>query len=156
MGEAKQRKENAKVAKFVEASEQERVALANLLEATRPKGEVDQRRWQRLYDDFEIEPVDVAREKADLKAVEEAQGDPSRKQPVRISQFSADLEEFETTADTIEFYLNTMKTTDLPGAFLKYLNRIRDRMEGKDGYTAPSQKVVEIAADPPPAEAPST
>jgi|GEM_PF-4248128 len=150
MSEHKQREKSASLIRLIEASEQERVAMhlifANL---TRAKG-VEQSRQRRCRENFKLN--EAAEAMADAEAAAEAAAEEKARKlpvtavvepkPVRISQFSPVLVEYETTADVIEYFSKLCETTDIPGGWLMYSGNVLERMEDKS-YKAPSVRATE-------------
>lgn len=141
MGEAKRKAAKANDEKVIEASEQERFCLVQFFGragqqgcVAPPENRQDDRRYERLFDDF------------DLDAVEEIGLARARANPetFQISQLSSDLEEFTTTLDVIE-YATKATDTKKQGPWIRPILRVTERMLGcKEGtYRAPSVLAAE-------------
>lgn len=138
MGEAKQRARTANDAKLIEASERERIAACLFFSNVSPEGRSDQRRYSRLFDDFDLDGADEVRVRT-IKA-DDSGG-------VSLSVFSGELVEYQTTLDVLEYFLKATESK-MPGPISRLVLGLAERAEAlKAGtYTAPSQRVVEMTA----------
>lgn len=143
MGDAKKREQSIALTRMIEASEAERVAMSMILGGlVRAKGP-NQSRHRRCYEQFRL--VDAAEAMADAEAIAEAECEvliakgrlQAQPKPVRLSQFSSDLVEYEVTQDVIEYFTKTCDEADIPGGWLVYSGNVKERMEDKS-YRAPS------------------
>lgn len=143
MGEAKQRAKTANDPKIIEASEQERIACVLFFAGISPDNRQELRRYERLFSDFDLDAADEARI-ARLKQAKETGED-----GVALSAWSSQKAEYTTTKDVIEYFL---KATDakIPGPVGRHILPLAERMLALEegSYTAPSQKVVELTAEP--------
>jgi hypothetical protein len=148
MGEAKRRAARANDEKMIEASEVERFCMAQFFgrtgqsgAASPPETRTDHRRYERLYDDFNLDDAEEA-------GVQRAKASAE----FQITDLSSDLVEYTTTLDVIEY---VAKATDvrIHGPWVRPILRLVERMLGcKEGtYKAPSVRAAEEAAKAQPA-----
>jgi hypothetical protein len=141
--EARRKAAKANDEKVIEASEQERFCLVQFFgragqpgAVPPPEGRTDQRRYERLFDDFDLDA-------AEEEGIARAKAAP---ETFQISSLSNDLEEYPTTLDVIEY---ATKATDakIQGPWLRPILRVVERMLGcKEGtYKAPSVLAAESA-----------
>jgi uncharacterized protein YdiU (UPF0061 family) len=153
MSESKQREKSAGLTRWIEASEQERVAMSMILtNLARAKGP-NQSRHRRCYEQFQL--LAAAEAMADAEAAAEELAEEKSKslnrhvdpKGVRISQFSAELVEYEITQDVIEYFTKLHEEADVPGGWNIYSGSVKERMEDKS-YKAPRDRVAAVAEEP--------
>jgi len=155
MGEANKRKETSGLTRMIEASAQERWAINLVFERLVSGKGGNQPRLRQAMKQLKLGDIVKVNALLETKLEEEAKkaGPLEKPRPVKFSDFSSELREYEMTNDAIEYVSKTFADLDIPAMWLAYTGEVTDRMEDKS-YTAPSQKVVEIAAEPAPAEEP--
>jgi hypothetical protein len=142
MSESKQRARSESVGKWIEASEQERTAILWFFSNfVRPKGG-DQASHRRLFKNFALRAMSRMIDESEAKAEAEAEEKNRAAKPTRIAQFSAELVEYETSADVIEYFVKTTENGEVPGGWIDYIGEVRDRMQDKQ-YKAPSVQDAE-------------
>lgn len=141
MSESKQREKAPSVVRVIHASEQQRVTMVLFMNnRVQPEGRTDQRRFQRLFDHFDLVDMEEAFDGRAAAEVKTARAESRPEVPIKISDFSAIAEEFKTTADVVEFFLKVTKDK-IPGAWIRYLLPVIDQMEDEPAPAVEEPKI---------------
>jgi hypothetical protein len=146
MSEHKLRESSENLTILIEASDQERAAIAGFLNNfVRPKGHVDQKRHRRLFKNFKLRQIEIETDRLEAVEAGRAAANNTKPKPIGVTDFSDELKEYPTTADVVEYFLKTTDNAEIPGSWVNYVGEVQDRMEDKS-YRAPSLRAAENGA----------